>query len=151
MTDQQQFDENIKKGSVDSTGATDPVQRDGDLSASQDYGDRETEDKTEQVVYSVDFPAAVPPSTPPANLPLQRFYDVNVTVSVELGRTELPLGELLQLGPTAVVELNRSVSEMVDVMAQGIRIARGEVVVVEDRYAVRLTHIENSHSRGAEQ
>ncbi len=104
----------------------------------------------DQVAYSVDFPAASAPATPPARLPLQRFYDVNVTVSVELGRTEMPLGELLQLGPTAVVELNRSVSDMVDVMAQGVRIARGEVVVVEDRYAVRITHIEDEQSRGAE-
>ncbi len=150
MTDQQQFDENIKKVSIDSTESTDPAGRGEEFSPAQSRVDLNTDDKTEQVAYAVDFPAAVPPSTPPASLPLQRFYDVNVTVSVELGRTELPLGELLQLGPKAVVELNRSVSEMVDVMAQGIRIARGEVVVVEDRYAVRITHIENSHSREAE-
>ncbi|MFG0333914.1 MAG: flagellar motor switch protein FliN [Maioricimonas sp. JB049] len=75
-------------------------------------------------------------------LPIKRFYDVNVTVSVELGRVTMSIGELLQLGEGAVVELTRSVHEPVDIVAQGVRLARGEVVVVDDRYAVRVTEIE---------
>ncbi|QDU40229.1 Flagellar motor switch protein FliN [Maioricimonas rarisocia] len=75
-------------------------------------------------------------------LPIKRFYDVNVTVSVELGRVTMSIGELLQLGEGAVVELTRSVHEPVDIVAQSVRLARGEVVVVGDRYAVRVTEIE---------
>lgn len=74
-------------------------------------------------------------------MPLERFAEVSIEISVEIGRVTMPIGELLKLGEGAVVELNRSVSEPVDVMAQGVRIASGEVVVVDDRFAVRITEI----------
>lgn len=74
-------------------------------------------------------------------MPLERFAEVSIEISVEIGRVTMPIGELLKLGEGAVVELNRAVSEPVDVMAQGVRIASGEVVVVDDRFAVRITEI----------
>lgn len=92
--------------------------------------------------FAVDFPNATATATA-TKLPLNRFYDVNVTVSVELGRVQMPIGEMLELGEWAVVELSRSVSEEVDIMAQGVRIAKGDVVVVEDRFAVRITSLED--------
>ena len=100
-------------------------------------------------VHPPDFPSVTGAAAPGGTLPLQRFYDVTVTVSVELGRVTLPLGELLQLGEGAVVELDRYVSQPVDLMAQGVRLARGEVVVVEDRYAVRITQVESPSGRAA--
>ncbi|MBT5019763.1 MAG: flagellar motor switch protein FliN [Planctomicrobium sp.] len=100
-----------------------------------------------QNAFAVDFPTATS-ATSNAKLPLNRFYDVNVTVSVELGRVEMPIGEMLQLGDGAVVELTRNVSEEVDIMAQGVRIAKGEVVVVDDRFAVRITNIEDEEKTG---
>lgn len=90
--------------------------------------------------HPVEFPQASR-ARAAAALPLERFADVNIEISVEIGRVTMPIGELLQLGEGAVVELNRSVSEPVDVMAQGVRIASGEVVVIEDRFAVRITEI----------
>ena len=80
-------------------------------------------------------------------MPLERFAEVSIEISVEIGRVTMPIGELLKLGEGAVVELNRAVSEPVDVMAQGVRIASGEVVVVDDRFAVRITEIV-SHDDG---
>ncbi len=77
-------------------------------------------------------------------MPLERFAEVSIEISVEIGRVTMPIGELLKLGEGAVVELNRAVSEPVDVMAQGVRIASGEVVVIDDRFAVRITEIVNS-------
>ena len=56
----------------------------------------------------------------------------------------MPIGELLQLGEGAVLKLNRAVSEPVDLIAQGVRVARGEVVVVDDCFAIRIKEIENS-------
>lgn len=100
-------------------------------------------------VHPPDFPSVAGTAASGGTLPLQRFYDVTVTVSVELGRVTLPLGELLQLGEGAVVELDRFVSQPVDLMAQGVRLARGEVVVVEDRYAVRITQVEAPSGRAA--
>lgn len=75
---------------------------------------------------------------------LQRFFDVSVNVSVELGRATLSIGELVKLHSGAVVELDRLVSEPVELVAQGVRLARGEVVVVNDRYAIRIDAIEGA-------
>lgn len=73
---------------------------------------------------------------------LDRFFDVTVTVSVELGRVTMPIGQLLRLGEGAVVELNRPVTGPIDLVANGVRIARGEVVVVDGCFAVRITQVE---------
>ena len=93
--------------------------------------------------YAVEFPTGDKSPAGAARLSLKKFYDVQVNVCVELGRVEMPIGALLQLGAGAVIELDRNVSEAVDVIAQGVRIARGEVCVVEDHYAVRITEIES--------
>jgi flagellar motor switch protein FliN/FliY len=73
---------------------------------------------------------------------IQRFYDVNVTVSAELGRVTMPIKDLLQLAQGSVVELNRPVTGPIDLVANGVRIARGEVVVVDDCFAVHIKQIE---------
>ena len=98
-------------------------------------------------VHPVEFPSLGERPAPSGRVPLQRFYDVNVEVSVQLGRVTLPIGDLLRLNEGAVLELERTLSEPVDILAQGVRLARGEVVVVEDRYAVRITEIESSDTR----
>ncbi|MCA9211184.1 MAG: FliM/FliN family flagellar motor switch protein [Planctomycetales bacterium] len=79
---------------------------------------------------------------------LGRFFDVNVTVSAELGRVTLPIGELVQLGEGSVVELNRPVTGPVDLMANGVRIARGDVVVVDGCFAIHIKQIEPSAKAG---
>ena len=79
---------------------------------------------------------------------MSRFLDVSVQVSVELGRVILPMGELIQLGEGSVLELERQIGEPVDLLAQGVRFARGEVVVVDDSYAVRITEVESSAQVG---
>ena len=84
-----------------------------------------------------DTSGTVPPRS------LARFLDVEVTVSAELGRVTMPLGRLVELGEGSVVELNRSVASPVDLMAQGRRIASGEVVVINDCFAIRIQSVEN--------
>lgn len=71
-----------------------------------------------------------------------RFYDVDVTVWAELGRVSMPLRQLVRLSEGSVIELGRPVSEPIDLMAQGVRVARGEVVVVDDCFALRIKEIE---------
>jgi flagellar motor switch protein FliN/FliY len=83
--------------------------------------------------------AASPPATGPASL--DRVMDVTVQATVELGRTHLTIGEVLKLGVGSVVELERAVAEPVDLLVQGVRLARGEVVVVDDRFAIRIKEI----------
>ena len=69
-----------------------------------------------------------------------------VTISAELGRVTIPIGELMELNEGSVVELNRSVSSPIDLMAQGRRVATGEVVVVDDCFAVRIKSIESAEN-----
>lgn len=69
---------------------------------------------------------------------LARFGDVAVNVAVELGRTELPLREVLALAEGSVVPLNRATDELLDVTANGRVIARGEVVAQNGRFALRI-------------
>lgn len=74
-------------------------------------------------------------------LPLERFADIQIEVTVEIGKATLPIGELLRLGDGSVIELDRHVSEPVDLISKGTRIARGEVVVVDDRFALRIVEV----------
>jgi len=114
-------------------------------SASESVVDQIQGDVAENVseAHPVEFPQASK-SKAKSSLPIERFAEVSIELSVEIGRVTMPIGEMLQLGEGAVVELNRSVTESVDVMAQGIRIASGEVVVIDDRFAVRITEIASS-------
>ncbi len=72
---------------------------------------------------------------------MERFYDVRVSVWAELGRVEMPLGDLLQLGEGSVLRLDRPVGDPVDLVSQGVKLARGEVVVVDDSFAIRIREI----------
>ena len=73
---------------------------------------------------------------------INRFRDMNVTVSAELGRIELTVGELMKLRVGSVLELSRPLSEPVDLVSQAVRLARGEVVVIDDCFAIRIKQIE---------
>lgn len=74
-----------------------------------------------------------------ANLDL--LLDVDLQVSVELGRAELKFRDVLNLAAGSVVELGRQTSEPVDILVNGSLLATGEVVVVDDRFAVRITKL----------
>ncbi|GIW78404.1 MAG: hypothetical protein KatS3mg105_0211 [Gemmatales bacterium] len=90
---------------------------------------------------AADFPEVASSAAPDATASLDRLLDVNVSVTAELGRTTLTIGDILKLGVGSVLQLNRSVSEPVDLVVQGVRLARGEVVVVDDRFAVRIKEV----------
>lgn len=72
------------------------------------------------------------------NPALARFGGVSVRLSVELGRTEMSLRDVLALGEGSVVPLNRLTDELLDVTANGRVIARGEVIAEEGRFALRI-------------
>ena len=72
---------------------------------------------------------------------LDAVYDVPVQVSAVLGRASMQVSQLLKLGRGAVVELDRKVGEAVDIYVNNRLVARGEVVVVEDRLGVTMTEI----------
>ena len=76
-----------------------------------------------------------------AQLPLEALFDVPVEVVVELGRRQMKVSEILGLTEGSVVKLEKVVGEPVDVLVNGRPVAKGEVVVVNDRFAVRLTEV----------
>jgi len=86
--------------------------------------------------------APLPPGNAPGEEgPIDLLYDVQLNLSVELGRTTIPVREVLQLGPGAIVELEKVAGEPVDIYVNGKLLARGEVVVVDDSFGVRVTEI----------
>ena len=78
---------------------------------------------------------------------LNLILDVAVTLALEVGRARMPVRELLQLAPGAVVELDRVAGEPLDVLVNGVRIARGEVVVVNEKFGIRLTDVVSATER----
>jgi flagellar motor switch protein FliN/FliY len=72
---------------------------------------------------------------------LDLILDIPVTVSIELGRTRLVVEEILQLGQGSVVELDKLAGEPLEVLVQGRPIGKGEVVVVNEKFGIRLTDI----------
>ena len=69
------------------------------------------------------------------------ILDVPVTLTLEIGATQLPIKDLLSLGQGSVIELERMVGEPHDVLVNGTLIAQGEVVVVNDQFGIRFTDI----------
>lgn len=105
---------------------------------------------------SVDPVATVPaapvstspaPSVPPVpgrddlGRSMDALSDVEMSVTVELGRTRLPVRHLLSLSPGSVIELNRSANTPVDILVNDTLFARGEVVVIDDEFGVRITEL----------
>jgi flagellar motor switch protein FliN/FliY len=72
---------------------------------------------------------------------LRRLHDVPVELAVEIGRTRMTIGQTLELRPGSVVSLNRLAGEPVDLLINGKPIARGEVVVIDEEFGLRVTDV----------
>jgi flagellar motor switch protein FliN/FliY len=88
-------------------------------------------------------PVAEDPQAPGGGVEvnLEVILDVPVTLSMEVGRTRIPIRNLLQLNQGSVVELERAAGEPLDVYVNGTLVAHGEVVVVNDKFGIRLTDV----------
>jgi flagellar motor switch protein FliN/FliY len=78
---------------------------------------------------------------------LELLLDVPLELSVELGRTRMSIQDLLSLGPGSVVELDKIAGEPLDILVNNRLVARGEVVVVNDKFGVRITDIVSPSER----
>ncbi|QBC44142.1 flagellar motor switch protein FliN [Iodobacter fluviatilis] len=85
------------------------------------------------------FDASAPIANAPSNIDM--ILDIPVSLTVELGRTKIAIRSLLQLAQGSVVELDGMAGEPMDVLVNGCLIAQGEVVVVNDKFGIRLTDI----------
>ena len=90
------------------------------------------------------------PAVEPGPADLARVHDVPVDLAVEIGRTRMTIGETLTLGPGAIVALNRLAGEPVDLLVNGKPIARGEVVVIDEEFGLRITEVVSQAQRLAE-
>ena len=84
---------------------------------------------------------AVPDAVAGAFRDLRRLSDVPVDLTVEMGRTRLTVGETLELRQGSIVTLNRMAGEPVDLLVNGTPIARGEVVVIDEQFGLRITDV----------
>jgi flagellar motor switch protein FliN/FliY len=122
-----------------------------------DLGDAALYDTADHEAY--DEPTALPPGRPALALPptarlrpiaggrgIEMLHGVEMEVTVELGRTRMPVRELLALAPGAVLELDRAAGSPADLLVNGRLIARGEVVVVDEDFGLRVTEIINDES-----
>ncbi len=81
------------------------------------------------------------PPTPGADADLRRLSEVPMELSVEIGRTRMTVGETLQLRAGSIVTLERLAGEPVDLLVNGTPLARGEVVIVDEEFGLRVTEI----------
>lgn len=77
----------------------------------------------------------------PSSAELERLYDVPVELTVEIGRTQMTIRETLGLGPGSIVTLDKLAGEPVDLLVNGKPIARGEVVVLDEEFGLRVTEV----------
>lgn len=105
---------------------------------------------------SVKTHSAAPPVSPQGGSPqrtmqghpkLERILEIPLQVNVVLGETNKVVSDVISLAPGAIVEFNRAVSEPVDILVNGKLIARGEVVVVDEHFGIRITHILSPQDR----
>ena len=91
----------------------------------------------------IDAPLVGEPEGPTTRIAadLEAVFDVPVQVSAVLGRTRMEIGDLLKLGPGTVLELDRKVGEAIDIYVNNRLVARGEVVLVEEKLGVTMTEI----------
>ena len=82
-----------------------------------------------------------PPSTSARDVNLDMILDVHVSLSMEVGHTKISIRNLMQLNQGSVVELDRKAGEPLDVFVNGTLVAHGEVVVVNEKFGIRLTDV----------
>lgn len=90
---------------------------------------------------------AQPPRNGDSTRRLDLLLDVPLEVNVELGRTRMTIQDLLQLAPGSVIELDKVAGEPLDILVNGRLVARGEAVVVNDKFGVRITDIVSPQER----
>lgn len=99
----------------------------------------------EAVEYEQFDQAAEPSGAPLPNPDLSRLSDIPMELSVEIGRTHMTVGETLDLRVGSIVALERQAGETAELLVNGTAIARGEVVVVDEQYGLRVTEILESN------
>ncbi|OUR64658.1 flagellar motor switch protein FliN [Methylophaga sp. 42_25_T18] len=126
-----------EQGPADSEAEEDPW-----AAALEEQADSEAEEAAQAPVAQL-----ADDSTPKSDIDLDMVLDIPVTISMEIGRTKINIRNLLQLSQGSVVELDRLAGEPMDVLVNETLIAHGEVVVVNDKFGIRLTDVISTAER----
>jgi flagellar motor switch protein FliN len=116
-------------------------------SMSESFADEAAYVPPQPAVNKADFQQLAMNSTDnrPQNIDL--LMDVDLPVSIELGRTKMSISEILAMGPGSIIELDKLVGEPVDLLVNQKCVARGEVVVVEESFGLRITQLMSAEER----
>ncbi len=95
----------------------------------------------EQSVSNVEFQHLSEPAGAPETKNIDMLLDVNLPIAIELGRTKMSISDILALGPGSIVELAKLAGEPVDLLVNQRVVAKGEVVVIDENFGVRITQL----------
>lgn len=109
------------------------------------------EEQSEQaqpaLINELESAAVSPAASGSATVSLDMILDVSVTLSIEVGRARMSISDLLKLSQGAIIELDRMAGEPLDVLVNGTLVARGEIVVVKDKFGIMLTEVVSAEER----
>lgn len=136
---------------VSDAGGDEQALADEWAAAMEESGDTPSDDEEEEAARAVELeelqdegkPVQIDPNGPELDV----ILDIPVRISMEVGSTQIPIRNLLQLNQGSVVELDRLAGEPLDVMVNGTLIAHGEVVMVNDKFGIRLTDVVSQSER----
>lgn len=109
--------------------------------------EEESEEEPAIPVKEVEFPSISTTAQGLASPNVELLLDVQMTVTVELGRTKKYIKEILEMGEGTIIELDKQAGEHVDVLVNGKLVARGEVVIIDENFGVRITEIISSKEK----
>lgn len=113
----------------------------------EEKGKREEKEKAKVKAQPVEFVEFKKRGEPQERANLELLFDVTLPLVVELGRTRLSVREILDLGPGSIIELDKLAGEPVDLYVNDVLFARGEVVVIEENFGIRITEIVSPEER----
>jgi len=113
----------------------------GDLLEEDSQASITKADSNAASVAEAEFQQLSQPADQPQPKNIELLIDVYLPISIELGRTKMSIAEILSLGPGSVVELNKLAGEPVDVLVNNKIVAKGEVVVIDEYFGVRITQL----------
>ncbi len=117
----------------------------GGIGDALDMGDME--DESAVAVQPLEFPQLHPSDESVDSESIDSLLDVSLNISVELGRKQMQIKDILGLGPGKLIELDKLAGEPVDILVNGKLLAKGEVVVVDENFGVRITDLINPKDR----
>ena len=141
IVEEEPLEEEMKEESVENTQDENTTEE-FDIEGSSEKNNGQPEEVISgKYIEFQDFEESMPALENGDGNSMDLLKDVEMDVSVELGRIELPLGKVLQLAKGSVIELEKLAGEPVDILVNGLRIAHGEVVVIDEHFGVRISNL----------